>query len=232
MSFTLVRTPFVSVLIMLSSFVCTSAIAELRLQRKSDCEHTETQKSSLNHRNEEARQSRSSGETERGEVGLGGFGQGGEILPNEEICTTEETCKTPCEELEEAMNEAGAENPYGAVGCYDGEVLICVYEENFSHEDDDDVGAAIVRSCIQEHENTHGHQCECDEDAEGLQTPENDLQSSKNEGAALSAEIDCYEGSDCSGSSDPVNCQAVVEEFKKEACDQYQTNTGKKHTSC
>ena len=221
------KSNYVGLLILISALFGTNAMAEHRLERQSGCEHTENQKSSLNHRSEATRQSIPSSE---GETGV--FGEGGEVLPNGEVCTTEDECKTPCEELEEAMKEEGLENPYGAVGCYDGEVLICVYEENFSHEDDDETGASIVRSCIQKHEDTHGHQCKCDEDEEGLHKPENNLKSPKNEGGALSAEIDCYKDSDCSASSDPEACKAVVDEFKTEACDQYKTTTGKKHASC
>ena len=150
----------------------------------------------------------------------------------EDTCAIEDECSTPCEELEEAMKADGYEDPYGGTGCYDGEVLICVYEDNFSHEDDDPTATEIVTACIQAHEDAHGHQCKCDENGQGLQKPKNDLQSDENESAALGAEIDCYTKADCADAADPEGCQRVVDEFKKDACTQYKERAGSAHTSC
>jgi len=154
------------------------------------------------------------------------------ILASAIQCSLEETCKTPCEQLEEAMKAESGEAPWGGVGCYDGEVLICVFPENFVEEHDDEEGADIAKKCIQVHEDTHGHQCKCDKNGKGLKTPQNNLKSDAHEGAALGAEIECYTASSCAGAEDPEACQIVLDAFKTDACSQYEARMSKKHTKC
>ncbi len=154
------------------------------------------------------------------------------ILAGAIQCSLEENCKTPCEELEEAMEAESGEAPWGGVGCYDGEVLICVFPENFVQDHDDDDGAGIAKKCIQAHEDAHGHQCKCDKKGKGLKKPQNNLKSNAHEGAALSAEIECYAASSCATTADPAACQAVVDAFKADACSQYEARMSKKHTKC
>ncbi len=148
------------------------------------------------------------------------------------LCGLEETCKTPCEELEEAMKAESGEDPWGGVGCYDGEVLICVFPENFIEEHDDEDGTGIAKKCIQAHEDAHGHQCKCDEKGKGLKTPQNDLKSDAHEGAALGAEIECYAGSSCADADDREACQAMLDDFKDDACTQYEERMGQAHSDC
>ena len=221
----------------LSLLIASSAMAHLKQIRSTGCEHSKQRlltlkehqhKQSFGARKNEVSMREGVNDSGLREVAIADEGHS----EAEVVCASEDDCKTPCEELEEAMKEDGYEAPYGGVGCYDGEVLICVYEDNYTDGSEDKTGAKLVTECIQAHEDTHGHQCTCDEDAEGLQTPQNNLQSDENESAALAAEIKCYKDADCSNAADKRSCEALVNAFKKEACTQYEERAGSAHKSC
>ena len=144
--------------------------------------------------------------------------------------------KTPCEILKEnmeaSMNEGEEFELYGGVGCHDGKPLICVFPEGFIESGDDPHGAAIVSACVSAHEHKHGEQAECNPNGKGVYPPKNDLKCDESESDALSTEIECYDSQKCPEGEAGNACREMVDQYKTEACDQYEERAGQVHKSC
>ena len=165
----------------LSLLMASSALAHPKQIRNTGCQHTKQRLHALKqHQHKQSFGARKNELSIRTDVNEFRTREGDNAdeghSETEVVCASEDDCKTPCEALEEAMKEDGYEAPYGGVGCYDGEVLICVYEDNFTDGSEDKTGAKLVTECIRRMRTPMVINAR-DEDGEGLQTLQNDLQS-------------------------------------------------------
>jgi YD repeat-containing protein len=106
--------------------------------------------------------------------------------------------KTSCEKLLDKWKaqpgNAGKPLPNGITGCKDGVPLYCTYSDAIASNFEGYSPGALehIECCIDIHESEHASQADC-VGVEGIGPPKNDLTTNPLEGAALAAEIDCFE---------------------------------------